>query len=50
MKLITYPKRCDKVHEKADTSAKSRSAGKRKRRQYISANTRRYAKVGIWRG
>lgn len=50
MKVITYPRGCDKVHENARTSAKRRHTGEGNRRQDASANSRRSAKVGIWRG
>ncbi|UWN48590.1 hypothetical protein ASALC70_00775 [Alcanivorax sp. ALC70] len=49
MKVITYPKGCDKVHEKPQP-AKRQDNGKGNRRQNLAANKRRSAKVGIWRG
>lgn len=56
MKVITYPKGCDKVHEKAGHRQKAgipaerRKTGKGNRRQNLSASKRRSAKVGIWEG
>jgi len=50
MKVITYSVTCDKVHQNVRTAIKSQNIGKENRRRSMSANKRRNAKAGIWRG